>query len=207
MQTYRTEQEQFWASDFGNDYIARNEDQSLIAANLALFAKILNRTSPVTSALELGANIGLNLRAIRQLLPHADLEAVEINAAAAQQLRAAGIADAVHHASILDFAPKRAYDLLFTVGVLIHIAPDELSRVYDLMYRSSNRYIVVAEYYNPTPVTIPYRGHGERLFKRDFAGEIMDRFTDVSLLDYGFVYRRDPNFRHDDITWFLVEKR
>jgi len=27
----------------------------------------------------------------------------------------------------------------------------------------------VAEYYNPSPVAIPYRGHTDRLFKRDFA--------------------------------------
>jgi spore coat polysaccharide biosynthesis protein SpsF len=26
-------------------------------------------------------------------------------------------------------------------------------------------------------------------------------------VDYGFAYRRDPNFPQDDITWFLLEKR
>jgi len=44
------------------------------------------------------------------------------------------------------------------------------------------------------------------LFKRDFAGEMLERFADLKLLDYGFVYRRDPNFPQDDITWFLLEK-
>ena len=45
------------------------------------------------------------------------------------------------------------------------------------------------------------------LFKRDFAGEIMDRHPQLQLVDYGFAYRRDPNFPQDDITWFLMEKR
>ena len=59
----------------------------------------------------------------------------------------------------------------------------------------------------PAPVAIPYRGHSDRLFKRDFAGEILDRHPQLQLVDYGFAYRRDPNFPQDDITWFLMEKR
>ena len=53
---------------------------------------------------------------------------------------------------------------------------------------------------------LPYRGHAGKLFKRDFAGELLERYADLSLVDYGFVYRRDPNFRQDDLTWFLLEK-
>ena len=34
----------------------------------------------------------------------------------------------------------------------------------------------------------------------------MDRHPQMKLLDYGFPYRRDNNFLHDDITWFLMEK-
>jgi len=73
-------------------------------------------------------------------------------------------------------------------------------------HRACNRYICLAEYYNPTPMEVPYRGHSGRLYKRDFAGEMLERFPDLSLVDYGFVYHRDPNFPLDDITWFLLEK-
>ena len=55
-------------------------------------------------------------------------------------------------------------------------------------------------------MTIPYRGNEDRLFKRDFAGELMNRFPTLKLLDYGFVWKRDPVFPQDDITWFLLEK-
>ena len=78
--------------------------------------------------------------------------------------------------------------------------------VYDRMYAASNRLIAVIEYYNPSPVEIPYRGHQDRLFKRDFAGDLLDRFPDLLLVDYGFQYHRDPNFPVDDLTWFLLEK-
>jgi pseudaminic acid biosynthesis-associated methylase len=76
-----------------------------------------------------------------------------------------------------------------------------------VLYAASRRYVLVCEYYNPVPVEVAYRGHAERLFKRDFAGEIMTLFPDLSLLDYGFVYHRDPVFPADDFNWFLMEKR
>jgi spore coat polysaccharide biosynthesis protein SpsF len=90
--------------------------------------------------------------------------------------------------------------------VLIHINPDRLQDVYDLLYKTSRRYICLAEYYNPTPVKVDYRGHKNKLFKRDFAGEMLDRFKDLELLDYGFVYHRDNNFPQDDLNWFLLRK-
>jgi spore coat polysaccharide biosynthesis protein SpsF len=113
----------------------------------------------------------------------------------------------VFHGSILEPHATSPYDLAFISGVLIHINPDQLDKVYDNLYRASRRLILVSEYYNPTPVEIPYRGHAGRLFKRDFAGEILKRFPDLWLVEYGFHYRHDPTFPGDDMTWFLMEKR
>ncbi len=62
------------------------------------------------------------------------------------------------------------------------------------------------EYYNPSPVAITYRGHDDRLFKRDFCGDLLDKYKDLYLVDYGFCYRRDPVFQQDDMTWFLMRK-
>ena len=90
---------------------------------------------------------------------------------------------------------------------MIHINPNELNDVYSKLYESSKRYICIVEYYNPTPVTVNYRGNEKLLFKRDFAGEFMDKYSDCKLIDYGFCYHRDNNFMQDDITWFLLEKR
>ncbi|MDA8746203.1 hypothetical protein N9N28_16375 [Rubripirellula amarantea] len=208
MSEHKTEQEAFWAGDFGNQYISRNESAQFIANNTAVFRDIISRTHGVKSVIELGPNVGMNLHALRHLIPDVDLSAVEINSKAVEQLRQTESLDVtVHETSILEFEPTRTYDLTFTKGVLIHINPDEVNRVYDLLYQASHRYVLVAEYYNPTPVAIPYRGHDDRLFKRDFAGDMLDRFSDLQLIDYKFVYRRDPNFPHDDVTWFLMEKR
>jgi spore coat polysaccharide biosynthesis protein SpsF len=201
-----SEQEQFWQGDFGNEYVARNVGQSLVAANLALFAKALARTGRIDSLLELGTNVGNNLQALHQLLPQCELSGVEINANACAQAKALDIAK-IWHGSLFDFPCERSYDLTLSKGVLIHLAPELLPKAYAQLYELSQRYILIAEYYNPAPVEVSYRGNSGKLFKRDFAGEMLDRYADLHLLDYGFVYHRDPQFPADDVTWFLLEKR
>ncbi len=206
MKTYKTQQEQFWASEFGDEYISRNQDKELIAGNMALFSTILKKTRGVKSVIEFGSNIGNNLRAIQTLLPYADLSAIEINASAVEHLKKIeGLT--IHHQSILDFIPTEKKEFVFIKGVLIHINPEMLPDVYQKLYETSNRYICIAEYYNPTPMELNYRGHTEKMYKRDFAGEIMDCYADLELVDYGFVYHRDPVFEQGDITWFLLEKK
>jgi spore coat polysaccharide biosynthesis protein SpsF len=204
--SYKTEQESFWSGEFGDEYIGRNQGEASIASNTALFSKILKSTNSISSIIEFGANIGLNLEAIKRLLPEAELSAIEINEKAVAQLKEIENIK-VHHSSILDFQPNEERDLVLIKGVLIHINPNELQNVYELLYKTSRKYICIAEYYNPSPVEVKYRGHEGKLFKRDFAGEIMEQFSDLKLLDYGFVYHRDNNFPQDDTTWFLLEKR
>jgi spore coat polysaccharide biosynthesis protein SpsF len=201
-----TPQEEFWRGRFGDAYTSRNKGPDLIASNLALFAKVLARTSGIRSVIEFGANIGLNLAALRQLLPGADLSAVEINRKAVAALgRLEGVT--VYPMSMLDFSPDRPRDLVLTKGVLIHVAPDRLPVAYEILHRTTSRYICIAEYYNRTPVSVPYRGHQDRLFKRDFGGEMLARFEDLELIDYGFAYHRARAYAQDDLTWFLMEKR
>jgi|SRR5208283_1693512 len=206
MNSFKTEQEQFWAGDFGDEYIDRNQSARLVTSNIALFAKIISHTISVGSVLEFGANIGANLRAINQILPDSELSAIEINKKAVAELELFESVK-IYHTSILDFSPDYERDFVLIKGVLIHINPNELNKVYELLHKSSKRYICVAEYYNPTPVEVNYRGHKDRLFKRDFAGEILDRFGDLKLIAYGFIYHRDYNFPMDDVNWFLLEKR
>jgi len=149
----------------------------------------------------------MNLKALQLLYPGIELTAAEINPDAAAQLRELIGQDNVYEGSIFDYPVTAKVDLSMIKGVLIHINPDMLHTVYEKLYQASSRYLLVAEYYNPSPVAIPYRGHSDRLFKRDFAGELLDKYPDLVLVDYGFAYHRDPAFPQDDITWFLLEKR
>lgn len=206
---YNTPQEAFWAGEFGNEYVQRNRGAKIVSSNLALFSRALKQCQRVGSVIEYGANIGLNLTALKLLHPDQKQFAVEINPTAVSRLKEALPECTVYQESILNFNLDRMgqhVDLALIKGVLIHINPDCLPNVYDLLCGSTTRYLFVCEYYNPTPVSVNYRGQSDRLFKRDFCGEILDRHPEFCLLDYGFVYHRDPVFPADDITWFLLEK-
>lgn len=203
---YETEQERFWAGQFGDAYMERNRGPELLAAKLALLAKILSSADAVTSVLEFGANAGLNMEALHGLLPSAELAAVEINHNAAAELKRFDWLKTYEN-SVFAFEPPAPVDLVLTSGLLIHIHPPKLADLYRTMYAASRRYICLIEYYNPTPVEVPYRGEREKLFKRDFAGELLDAYPDLQLCAYGFQYHRDYNFPVDDANWFLLEKR
>lgn len=202
---YQTEQEKFWATEFGNDYLVRNDGEPLIASNIALFSKILQSAPNIKSIAELGCNIGLNLRALKRINQELDLRGYEINPLAAQAAADQALGQVVNTTITEPLEKDKKFDLTFTKGVLIHINPERLDTVYANLYALSNQYILVCEYYNPSPVVIEYRGHQDRLFKRDFAGDLISKYK-LRLLDYGFNYHRDPYFTNDDTTWFLMEK-
>lgn len=204
--TYKTPQEEFWAGEFGAEYINRNKGKHLLASNLNFFNKALTNTSNPSSFIEFGANIGMNLKALKLLFPDSQLKGVEINSEAVEVLKETIGIDNVYHQSIFDFSTEEKFDVSLIKGVLIHINPDMLNIVYEKLFNSSKKYILIGEYYNPSPVAINYRGHSDRLFKRDFAGEMLDKYPSLELVDYGFSYRRDVNFPQDDITWFLLKK-
>ena len=203
--TYKTEQEAFWAGEFGNEYLKRNNSDIYRQSSINTFSRALQRTHGINSVLELGSNIGINMESLSRLLPFAELNAVEINETAAGILREKGIAR-VFNESIFDFKADQQFDLTFTCGVLIHINPEMLPTCYRALYENSARYIYVNEYHNPSPVEVPYRGNSERMYKRDFAGELAAMYPDLKLIDYGFFYSKDPRYPVSDTNWFLFEK-
>src|SRR5688572_923943 len=114
---FRTEQEMFWAGNFGDEYVGRNQGQDGTGANLGLFSRILKATHSVRSAIEFGANIGLNLQALRMLIPGIELSAIEINGYAVSQMeKLRGVK--IYPQSILEFEPDAPRDLVLIKGVL-----------------------------------------------------------------------------------------
>jgi spore coat polysaccharide biosynthesis protein SpsF len=203
---YRTEQEKFWAGEFGDEYIDRNNSLEQLADNISFFSDVFKHCHKIQSLIEFGANIGMNIKAIHQLLPFSKISAVEINEKACLELKKIDIGGDIFNESILNIKLDCEYDFAFTKGVLIHVDSNKLENVYERLYRcvKPDGYIMTAEYYSPTPVSIEYRGEKDKLFKRDFAGELMDRYTDLELIDYGFTYHR--NSLNDDMNWFLMKK-
>jgi pseudaminic acid biosynthesis-associated methylase len=206
----KTEQEKFWAGEFGTEYSNRNVGANILASNIALFADVFRRLPKLDSVIEFGANIGLNLKALEFLYPGQTQFAIEINEVAAKKINDELPNVKVFNLAISDFETEMLSsgpcDLALIKGVLIHINPDQLKMVYRKLFESSKKYILICEYYNPKPDTVSYRGHTDRLFRRDFAGEMLDTYADLKLVNYGFAYHRDPSFPQDDLTWFLLER-
>lgn len=193
----------FWEGEFGDEYAKRCDFDPL--KRVPFWKKIINHAHDAKSICELGANIGINLKAIHQIKPEIELLGVEANKSACDKMALDTCINAIH-SPIQDYKPDRKFSLVFTCGVLIHINPDDLPAIYKKMYDWSDKYILINEYFNPKPVAIEYRGNSERLFKRDFASEFMEANDNkVKLVDYGFLWSKvEPTW--DNTTWWLFEK-
>lgn len=199
-------QDTLWRGPFGDAYSQRQTIPLLDTQ--AFFARALGalRWPSLSSVIEFGANDGHNLVALRAhaaVRAEAKLDGVEINAKAFEKLRS--VASSAWHQSVVTWTHPSQWQLVISKGLLIHISPQELLPAYDVLHGASSRYILIAEYFNPTPVAIPYRGQTEALWKRDFGGEMLDRFSDLACLDYGFIWERDAH-PQDNVTWWLLEK-
>ena len=79
MKFSKTDQEIFWETDFGNKYVKRNRKADRI---LAIGKDLIKNNVLINDALELGANIGFNLDAIKKIYPDVKTYGVEINKSA-----------------------------------------------------------------------------------------------------------------------------
>ncbi len=199
-----TEQEKFWEGEFGDEYTDRN-NEIIIKNNINLFEQILKNIS-IKTIFEIGCNRGLNFKAIKLINQDISLNGLEINKYAYDILNSENICDNLYNDTIFNYNEKNKYNLVFTKGVLIHINPEKLNEVYKKMYNMSDKYILIAEYYSRDIREINYRGHSNKLFKRDFCNDIMTLYPELKIKDYGFIYHKDPLYPLDDITWFLLEK-
>ena len=82
------EQEKFWSGNFGNSYTKRLPTKLLLANNIYFFKKILKKNYKINSLIELGANNGSNILAIKKIKKKLNnITAVEINSNACKQLK------------------------------------------------------------------------------------------------------------------------
>lgn len=198
-----------WQGAFGDAYIDRNPaTEALIGRRTQGFARMLAPLAAhmPSSVLEVGANVGINLRAL-QRLGFDELYAVEPNARARAQLVADHVLPASRTfdacAESLPFG-DRSKDLVLSCTVLIHLSDASLQRACEEIHRVAARAILVAEYFSPSAQAIPYRGHDDMLFKRDYGALFLDLFPDLELVDYGFLWKRASGF--DDVTYWLLRR-
>lgn len=193
--------ERIWGGSFGDDYVDRNMDSYDHRSTFwdALMVDIHPR-----SVLEVGCNVGGNLHWISKRLHPGDVYGVDINQKALSRLheRLPNVNALQSPARNLPFR-DRWFDLVFTMGVLIHQPDTTLPLVMSEMVRCSNSWVLCGEYYADETLEVPYRGETGALFKRDYGRLFTELFPELELVKQGYL-GRDSGW--DDVTWWLFRK-
>jgi pseudaminic acid biosynthesis-associated methylase len=181
-----------WTGAFGKEYTDRNaytleQVDELYKKNYGitgteLYEEFIGDLERSAKILEVGSNIGNKLLAL-QRMGFKDLYGIEVNSYAVELAKANTKNINIIRGDAFDIPFKNRYfDLVFTSGVLIHIAPQDIERALREIYRCSREYIWGFEYYADTYTEVPYRGHSELLWKTDFMRLYLEQFEDLELV-------------------------
>jgi spore coat polysaccharide biosynthesis protein SpsF len=193
--------EELWAGSFGDDYSERNAEAG---QGRAAFWEALLTAHPVQRILEVGCNVGANLRWIVDHVTPVETFGVDVNQEALGELRrrVPNVNAIAARGRELPFR-DRWFDLSFTTGVLIHQPESTLPLVMNEIVRVSGRYVLCGEYFAAQTIEVPYRGHSGALFKRDYGRLYQELFPELVLLEEGFLGQAEG---WDDVTWWLFER-
>jgi pseudaminic acid biosynthesis-associated methylase len=211
----RTPQAKEWTGKFGREYTTRNsltlpELDSLYERNYGVTRSELNHRFlngiPLNARiLEVGCNIGNQLLLLNKM-GYSDLFGIELQHDAL--IVARGQHQNVHlvEASALEIPfADGSFDVIFTSGVLIHIAPPHLLAAMAEIHRCTRDYIWGLEYYAPESAKVQYRGQDDLLWKMDYKKLYLERFADLELSRCERLsYREDDN---EDRMFLLRKKR
>ena len=208
------EQEKFWKGNFGNNYISRNKfrnqkefDNFYIRRygetkkNINLkFLKGINKNKPI---LEVGCNIGNQLK-IFEDIGFKKLFGIDINIKSLKKAKK-NINLNIVESSGFDIPFKDNYfNLVFTNNVLIHIHPKNLDKIFDEIYRVSNKYIFGFEYFNNKLIEIKYRNYKNKLWKGDYANILLKKYKNLRLVKEKIYENKDVKNIYDKI--YLLKK-
>jgi pseudaminic acid biosynthesis-associated methylase len=209
----QTAQTRVWQGEFGRAYTDRNtlemaELDALWSRNYGVSRSAINQIflegiPRSASFLEVGCNVG-NQLLLLQAQGYSQLTGIELQsyALAGARSRLKNVALQQGSALALPFEDE-AFDVVFTSGVLIHIAPDDLPQAMSEIHRCARHYIWGAEYFSPELTAVNYRGNDDLLWKMDYARKYLTLFPDLDLVKERRLQYLDNN---NVDTVFLLKK-
>jgi len=209
-----TEQITKWKDKFGKEYTDRNaltldELERMYENNFGLNRTKLNnifigKFNHSIKILEVGSNIG-NQLLLLQKMGFKNLYGIEINDYAVELSKQRTNNINIIQGSAFDIPFKNEYfDLVFTSGVLIHIAPHDINLVLNEIYRCTKEHIWGFEYYEEKYTEIIYRGKKDLLWKANFAQLYLNFFENLKLIKE----KKIKYLNNDNIdVMFLLEKK
>ena len=213
----KTKQTDFWSGQFGKEYTDRNPqtlekwDRFYVdyygIKKTDMNQEFLGHLDKDARILEVGCNIGLQLLGL-QRAGFKNLYGIELQSYAVEKAKAGTKGINIIQGSGFDIPFKDEYfDVVYTAGVLIHIAPSDLPRIMSEMIRCSKKYIWGFEYYSPVLKEINYRGNQGFLWKMDYASEFLkvDRsLKKIKKKIYPFITEREKG---NEDAMYLLEKK
>ena len=200
----KSKQIDFWQGDFGKSYNSRNSfsqaewDQFYTKTwgitRIEMNQKCIGDLPKDSKILEVGSNIGMQLEGL-QRMGFTNLYGIEIQQEAVELSKKTTKNINIIQGSAFDIPFKDNYfDVVFTSGVLIHIAPGDLPEVMDEMFRCSSKYIFGFEYFNEEVTDVLYRDNSGFLWKADYADLFLKRFPQLSIVEKDFYkYKENEN--------------
>lgn len=200
----QTGQIRTWTGDFGREYTDRNsftpaELDELYRRNYGITRREVNQrflsgVPKQARILEVGCNMGNQLLLLQQM-GFTNLHGIEIQSYALDRAKQRLDGAVLTQASAFEIPyADRSFDLIFTSGVLIHIAPGDLPRALGEIHRCANTWIWGFEYYAPEMTEVQYRGQKSLLWKTDYAREYLRQFEDLELVqEERFRYLENDN--------------
>jgi pseudaminic acid biosynthesis-associated methylase len=203
-----------WKGAFGRKYTNRNdlslkELDGVYVNNYGVTRRELNerflRDVPKDARiLEVGCNVGNQLRLLQGMGYH-NLFGIEIQAYAVKLARKRTAGIRLVNSSGLEIPFNDSFfDVVFTSGVLIHIAPENLRTALTEIHRCTRDYIWGLEYFAPEVTEVVYRGYKDLMWKADYAHLYVEAFPDLEIAkEERLKYLQNENTD----SMFLLRKR
>jgi len=210
-----TKQMQEWSGDFGKEYTNRNafspQELDLLyqeyygITRMEMDCDFIGDFDRGMKILEVGSSIG-NQLLLLQKMGFKNLYGIELQSYAVELSKSKTKGINIIQGSALDIPFKDYFfDLVFTSGLLIHIAPKGITKVLDEIYRCTKQYIWCFEYYAEEYIEICYRERTGLLWKTNFSKLFLERFGNLKLVkERLFEYRENDNV---DAMFLLQEEK
>ena len=179
----KTQQTEFWTGSFGKEYTDRNPHSIEVSeqAHVNYYGVLRSQLNEEfiggldgdARILEVGCNVGIQLLQL-QKMGFKYLYGIELQEYAVEKAKTFTKGVNIIQGSGFDIPFRDGFfDLVYTNGVLIHIAPADLPLIMREMIRCSKKYIWGFEYFSEEQREIPYRGNDGYMWKMDFSSEFI----------------------------------
>jgi len=202
-----------WAGKFGAAYTDRNDHtvETLDEAYQKYYglsrtemnSQFLSDVPRTARILEVGCNLGVQLECL-QRMGFENLYAVELQWYAIERARERLKRVNIIQGSALDIPFKDGFfDLVYTSGLLVNIAPEDLEQTMREIHRCSSRLVWGYEYFDTEYREIPWHGREGLLWKANFALIYQNTLPDLRIVKE----QRYPYLDSSNVdSMYLLEK-